>query len=892
MDNHNKISILIWNAQSIRNKCLETSNFLNSNNITICLVTETWLKHSDSFSLNNYTIYRNDRFEKKPNNRNNGGGVAIGIRNDIQHTQLPHLKTKIIESVGIKVSGIHIYSVYFPGSRLSPDKLTNFKNDLVKLTSSRRSYFLGGDLNAKHRFWNCVKGNKAGNILYNEMLTRNLTIHHSMTPTFFPPQANKSRPSTIDFAISDGLHLIHNIHTINALSSDHVPVLFEVETSMALQSKSLLKRNYSKANWRTFRESIESNISNNEMHPHSLQTRPLINTAIRNLTSYINEAEDIAIPLQKVRMNSVTLDPETLSLISIRNCLRRQAQRTSSPSIKKQVNFLNRHITYRVRIHKNKILQQKLAQIPKNSNQLWKFTKLITNKSKKIPPLKNSSNQLILTDLDKAEEIAKIFNQAHSTTFNDLSDNQTENAVSGSTLLISYLKPEIIETCLPTTKEIKQIINKAKKNKSPGPDQITNLLLKNLPHAAIVFIMHIFIACINSSYFPDDWKHAKVIPIPKSGKDLCLATSYRPISLLNSLSKIFEKAIVKRIKDHLCANDILPNEQFGFRNDHSTNHQLLRVSKMIKNSLSKKESTGLLTFDIEKAFDSVWHGALLYKMLKQKFPMYLIKLIQSFLSNRSFAVSIQGASSRKYKILAGVPQGSVLSPTLYNLFTSDLNFSKCEKGMFADDTTIQFSSKNPTKIVKNLNLACKELSNYSTKWKIKLNHGKTKAAFFTRRKALKWYPTEKVCALNSKIPWDNSIKTLGLTFDKTLTFKKHVDLTVDKALKLLAMLYPLLNHKSKLNQTNKLTVFKAIIRSTLLYACPVWNDCAEVHLNKLQLIQNKCLKIIFNLPRNHPTHDLHRIAKVATIKDHVNKITQNFRKKLPLSENQLIRSLK
>lgn len=170
--------------------------------------------------------------------------------------------------------------------------------------------------------------------------------------------------------------------------------------------------------------------------------------------------------------------------------------------------------------------------------------------------------------------------------------------------------------------------------------------------------MLIFSACIKICYFPDGWKHAKVLPIPKSGKELSKASNYRPISLLNALSKIFEKILVKRINAHLYSNNIIPNEQFGFRYNHSTNHQLLRVSKLIKNSLSNKQSTGLLTFDIEKAFDSVWHKGLVYKMLKFKFkfPMYINKMIQSFLSKRSFQVSINGTDSKVYSIIAGAPK--------------------------------------------------------------------------------------------------------------------------------------------------------------------------------------------------------------------------------------------
>lgn len=299
----------------------------------------------------------------------------------------------------------------------------------------------------------------------------------------------------------------------------------------------------------------------------------------------------------------------------------------------------------------------------------------------------------------------------------------------------------------------------------------------------------------------------------------------------------------------------------------------------------------MLAYDVEKAFDSVWHKGLLFKMIKYKFPTYIVKLVKSFITKRSFHVSINGCTSKTHNILAGVPQGSVLSPILYNIFMSDFKISSCVKGMFADDTSVQKASNNPKIIVKSLNKASQELSDFCAKWKIRLNGSKTQASFFTRRRAERWYPSEEVTVLNSKIPWNYRIKTLGLTLDKTLTFSEHIELTVEKSLRLFGSLYPLLNKRSRLNTHNKMLIYKAIIRSTLLYACPVWGECAPSHINKLQIIQNKCLKLIYGLPVTYPTYDLHKIANIMTIRDQIEKISHKFKSKLQMSENRLIREL-
>lgn len=891
MDNRNTLSTVIWNAQSIRKKSNELTNFLNSNQIHICLLSETWLKQSDILSMQNYIVYRNDRIPiDSTDKRNVGGGVAIAIRKDIPHSEAQPLKTNIIESVGIEVSGIQFHSIYFPGSRLTPEKLSEFKNDLRKMTSNRSKYFIGGDFNCKHRLWNCNKANAAGKILFNCLLSRNLSVHHSSTPTYFPAQSNRTCPSTIDLAITNGYLNINNIHTINALSSDHLPVVFDIDFSTKFDRIVQTSYLYSEANWRTYKSYLENVIGPSQIS-NALQTKSLIDAAILKFTTQIKDAESVAIPKVQRKLDSFNLDQSVLSLISMRNCIRRQAQRKQSPILKRTLNQLNRKISEKICEIKNKMWNQKLKSIPKNSNQLWKITKTLSKKCRQFPPLRIDANKVVLDNSTKAEIIGNSFNLAHFTTFNERSNPTTESHVNGSSLIVNFLTPQIDESILPTVSETMFFISKLKSKKSPGNDNINNLLIKNLPHNAVTYLTSIFRACAKLSYFPDHWKHAKVIPIPKPGKDHSLASNYRPISLLSTLSKIFEKVILARINDFLADNNILPNDQFGFRHGHSASHLLLHTIKSIKSSISNKGSTGMLTFDMEKAFDSVWHKGLVHKMFKFKFPLYLTKLIQSFLSKRSFYVSIDGASSKTYNIVAGVPQGSVLSPTLYNIFTSDLNLTSCEKGVFADDTAAHCSDKRPAKIIQSLNTASTQLSEYCNTWKIRLNAKKTQATFFTRRKSRKWLPSSDVSVSHSRIEWANIVKYLGVTIDKTLTFKLHIDLTIEKALKYFAILYPLLNRKSKLNISNKLVIYKAIIRSVLLYTCPVWGDCAVSHISKLQTVQNKCLKVIFNLPRSFPTNMLHKLANMPTIKQQISKINQQFKSKLPTSNNPLIRLL-
>lgn len=320
---------------------------------------------------------------------------------------------------------------------------------------------------------------------------------------------------------------------------------------------------------------------------------------------------------------------------------------------------------------------------------------------------------------------------------------------------------------------------------------------------------------------------------------------------------------------------------------------LLRVSNHINDELKNKKSTGMLIFDVEKAFDGVWHNGLLHKMFQFKIPLYIIKMVQSFLKERSFHVSIKDVRSEKLNIPAGVPQGSVLSPILYNIFTSDLKLPQktCKISLFADDTALFTSSKNPDKIQQNLETASKLLYEYCNQWKIKLNTLKTQAAYFTKRRSSRWLPQNPLTINNNPIPWNSEAKYLGVILDKSLTFKRHTGHAVERAQKYIKILNPLINRKSQLSKANKILLYKSVLQSLLLYGCPVWGRCARSHINKLQLIQNRCLKIIMNLPRHFSTRKLHLITKVQTIPDQIEKINKKFKRKLHYSKNILIHQL-
>ena len=295
-------------------------------------------------------------------------------------------------------------------------------------------------------------------------------------------------------------------------------------------------------------------------------------------------------------------------MFSQRNLCRRRWQRNHNSTDRTAFKIIENNIRKKIFDLKNENFSKMLSGLNFQSRKFWKVTKLIKNRHNKVPPLKDSAGNTYFTDLEKAEIIASKFKSNHHTGQN-LSDTLTNGTVERTvaTLDSQTIDPVSVYKFLTKPKEIATIIKYLKKRKSPGEDSICNILLKHLPKKALVMLTLILNACLQSGYFPDTWKCSKVIAIPKPGKDVTNPNNFRPISLLNTLSKILERIVLNRIKTILYDQKILLNEQFGFREGHSTSHQLLRVVKHIQHNFKNKKSTGIILLDVEKAFDSVWH---------------------------------------------------------------------------------------------------------------------------------------------------------------------------------------------------------------------------------------------------------------------------------------------
>ena len=253
---------------------------------------------------------------------------------------------------------------------------------------------------------------------------------------------------------------------------------------------------------------------------------------------------------------------------------------------------------------------------------------------------------------------------------------------------------------------VKKVITNLDSSKASGPDCIPVVVLKNCEPELSYILAKLFNKCLKESCFPDCWKVSSVVPVFKNFGEKSTAKSHRPVSLHSVVSKVFEKVVNNRIVDHLEKCGLFSDFQYGFRSFRSTADLLTVVSDRIARVFNRSGATRAEALDICKAFDRVWHAGLLHKLKSYGISGQIFGLISSFLSNRRHQVVLDGKSSQEYPVNAGVPQGSILGPTLFLLYINDLlDDVICNIAIYADDATLYCKCNQASDLWQQLELA-------------------------------------------------------------------------------------------------------------------------------------------------------------------------------------------
>lgn len=865
------LRIAIWNANGLSNHKDEIQVFLKSNNIDIILISETHFTNRSFFKIYGYDLI----CANHPDNKAHGGSAII-IKSSIRYRVMDSVSSNAIQAACIQVQCLHfdlsLSAVYFP-----PRFSINCKEYWEFFQKLGTRFIAGGDYNAKHPWWGSRLINPKGRQLYKCITDNNLSTLSTGKPTYWPSDPRKI-PDLLDFIVYSGIpqHQISIAESFD-LSSDHSPLIVTFN-SVSIKSSSPYKIITSKTDITAFKNWLENNIDINV----SLKTGTEIDLVVETLTNKIHEAGLYFTPPPKEKTRSSEfISAEIRRLIKHKRALRKKWQTSRSPEDKTVLNKARNELKKRLAELRNESTAEFLKNLDPFTHDfeytLWRATRYLKRPTRRNVAIKDNNGVWCRSNEDKVEAFAQhLYTVFQPNPDGDRMDEEISNFLDAPcqmSLPISHI----------STIEVELEIKNTNSKKSPGYDKIDGKTLKTLPQKCIQLLTRIYNAMLRLDHYPTQWKCAEVIMIQKPNKPENITSSYRPISLLVTFSKVFERILLRRMLPVLENNNIIPEHQFGFRRGHGTVEQCHRIINHITEALESKKYCTAVFLDIQQAFDRVWHKGILYK-IKKILPAPYYLLLKSYLTNRKFYVVNQGVTSNIYSINAGVPQGSVLGPVLYTIFTADLPvMADVNIATYADDTAIIATSLTPGDASLNIQKELNEIEKWLHKWKIRVNPQKSTHVTFTLRRGD--CPPVNLCG--TQIPQNTTVKYLGVHLDRRLTWRPHINAKVKQLNQKTKKMYWLFRKKSQLSLENKVRIYKAILKPVWTYALQLWGTASHSNVEIVQRYQSKTLRLITGSPWFVKNEEIHKDLNIPYVKEEIIKYSKKYVNRLDKHCNTL-----
>ena len=633
-----------------------------------------------------------------------------------------------------------------------------------------------------------------------------------------------------------------------------------VQTSENIES--FTYRNYDAIDNGTFYSSFNDRITRQGNFPNFS-----IDQSLGSLIKLITETIDDTCPLITVNRSrrSVAskpwIDAELKILTKRKNRLFDKYCKqpiTYGPEYRNARNRLNN----RRRLAKKKFYQDKLNRNQCNAKKSWQVLNEILNRNTQ----KNQSFQLLHDGVAVSDRlsVANIFNKyfveapisiqnslpARGNDYNSYLGNRRDASFEFSTVT-----PNIVSF----------LIGQIDLSASGGNDGISAKIVKCISNLIAVPLASILSECVCQGYYPDAWKIARVVPVFKQGS-LRDPNNFRPISILDIFAKIFEKFLKEEICYYFESNDLFSPNQWGFRKGVSTNIAVAKFMQQVYEGLNSNEYGIGVFLDLRKAFDIVDHSVLLNKLDYYGIRGAALRLIASFLSNRSQYVSIGDIQSEVLQVHIGTPQGSCLSPLLFKIFFNDI--TSCSTSLhftlFADDTSLYMRNSNLLTLYNCLNEELSNIGEWLVANKLALNVQKTVYMLFSGRKPLGTVP--ELYILDQNVARVSQTKFLGIFVDEKLNWKSHINHVIGKVSRMVGILAKTSHF---LTPAAMLTVYYSLIYPHLLYGIIFWGAASAQDIVKLFKLQKKCIRLLSNsswLDHTSPLFNRLKILKLCDIK--------------------------
>lgn len=784
-------------------------------------------------------------------------------KNETLHFTLPFKNDKI-----------HVFLVYIhPWSKIE-------ESIFIKAAQYKYSLIIG-DFNV----------NKTKNKQINEFLKNNHFEKVLTPPTFLMDNNQDSTPDIILHSanLKDN---IKKVELTTDLGSDHLAILVDFDfEATPIEEPKTVSYNYSKSNIKQINRRMEEFIEERKQLEIDI-------LHIETFNEYLSETIKSNTPMIPHKNYHQELPPYIVKLIKNKRKIYRDYCINKDPMHKRKLNQYNKNIQKMIHQYKEhkwisaceKINATKGKSFYKEVNKLSKYKTY-----NKIPSL-IENGKTFQKDEEKVKLFAEHYEKAFDYENNDEYDKDHENEVNKWYDKCFSTMEEEDPMCKDEVKieeDLYLSIINGSKNSAPGKDHIPWKIIKQLSRKVHKHLIKIYQYCLDQKIFPSIWKEGVIITIPKTNLNHSRTANYRPITLLPVLGKIYEKIIREILNKYI--ENLIPITQFGFQNGKSTIHPLSILVSNTQNAMMQKFKTAAISLDINKAFDSVWHKGLLYKLHRLKIPRFLLLIIKNFLENRRLCVKINNKTSNAFTPKQGTPQGSPLSPILYNIYCGDIFEPRALSSkqyilQYADDTLIISHGENMEKCIINLQELMDKTEIWFRIWRLKPNPEKSQFIIFGHKPSPS-SPIVKVCNQHKTI--QQSIKYLGVHIDQKLNFNQHTYLMKKKAISRAKCFSKLVIRNQGLTMKNAKKIYTSICRPILEYAHPILMNCRNPAIKNLEVAERTALRSISRLRHpinrlyNPPNQLLYTSTNIEPISTRLQKLNKKFYSRLRNMEDIL-----